>query len=80
MSATVEEGKHAPDARLVVLSVLPGSPADEAGFRAGDQIVGVQDGAVVPELMPTVVSDFIAAHENERLEVAVLRRRIPGSA
>jgi len=35
---SADEAKAAPDAMLTVAQVLPGSPADEAGLKEGDQI------------------------------------------
>lgn len=62
--STVEEGAAGPTARLMVLSVLPGSPAEEAGIRPGDTILSVvnENGRPAEKLLPSTVSAFIQDH------------------
>jgi len=63
------------DARVTLTSVLPGSPAAQAGLLAEDVIVGVQTGTA--ELPMGANADalqaFIAAHQNESLVLTVAR-------
>ncbi|QQG37516.1 MAG: RIP metalloprotease [Candidatus Kaiserbacteria bacterium] len=53
--------------RLVVADVVPGSPADAAGVRPGDQLLALEDenGASPEELAPAPISEFIAEHAGE---------------
>lgn len=47
------------DARTVITTVLPGSPAAEAGLRSGDAIVSVERGGVESGISPEEVAGFI---------------------
>lgn len=48
------------DARTVVTTVLPGSPAAEAGIKSGDAIVSLTEGGVSSGITPKELSLFIA--------------------
>lgn len=72
--STVDESSASPDAKLTVLAVLPGSPAESAGLATGDTILKVvnQNGHPVEELHPSLVSDFI--HDSETVDITYLHR------
>jgi len=57
--------------RLVISDVVPGSPADTAGIRAGDTIVKVEDGngTELATLTPDSVLDFVRARAGKDLTV-----------
>lgn len=60
------------DAELTLTRVLPGSPASEAGLKAGDRILsvaGVEDGEEVSGPDGDTFSDFIAARGGEELVI-----------
>ncbi|MBX9906594.1 RIP metalloprotease RseP [Patescibacteria group bacterium] len=65
----VAEENASDQARLVVVSVMPGSPAEEAGVQSGDVIVSVAaDTNEMPaKLVPSSVSPFIQSHDRVAL-------------
>ena len=58
--------------QTVITEVMPGSPADKAGLKSGDTIVGVKRGMVQSELDPLKLSLFIASSP-EPLAVSIKR-------
>lgn len=64
-----------PGARLLVSSVVAGSPAEESGIMAGDEIISVisEKGRGAQDLSPTTVSEFIAEHGGETLILTYVR-------
>ena len=70
------------EARLIVYTVISGSPADAAGIESGDEIRFVSDarGERVSELTPVAVSEFVAAHGGEALAVTYSRARETATA
>ncbi len=60
-------------ARLLITSVEPGSPADLAGLRSGDEIVQLSAGDAQSELSPTSVQSFISEHGETSLNLAYRR-------
>ncbi len=68
------EGYSVTGANLVVVSVLPGSPAEIAGLKTGDKIVSVYsaDGSLEKVNTETFKS-FIVSHPNKEISVAYLR-------
>lgn len=74
VTTAVEEGSQSPSARLSVLSVLPNSPAAQAGLEPGDVIVSVASGSdASPALLPSEISNFISVREGSKLDIALLR-------
>ena len=76
------------DERVVIVSVISGSPADEAGLRSGDRIVTV-DGESVEGLAPeevaprvrgeagsTVVLNIERAATGEEVELSIVREEL----
>lgn len=63
------------DAHATIIAVLPDSPADKAGLKAGDTIVSVITGSVqLPaDSNATDVQQFIATHQDESLGFTVDR-------
>jgi len=63
--------------RLIVAHVVPGSPADAAGVKAGDQITSInaQNGEeqIVGLLTPDLVSDFVRSRGGKTMSVSYLR-------
>ncbi|MEK7511197.1 MAG: site-2 protease family protein [Patescibacteria group bacterium] len=61
---TAEEAERAPDAVLAVATVLPGSPAEEAGLTPGDYILSIEGaGGSYTGANPDLFTGFIAEHE-----------------
>lgn len=50
------------DARTIVTRVLPNSPAEKAGLKPGDVIVGLSGGGETSGLAPQELTAFIEAH------------------
>src|SRR3984957_13666088 len=63
------------NAHATIVDVLPGSPADSAGIKAGDAVEGVVRGtAALPASADAdEVSAFIAAHQDESVIVSIKR-------
>jgi len=74
---TPEEALLAPDSAVVIGSVLPGAPADLAGFKPGDAIVKIEgEGATFESASSDAFTAFIAQQEaGEELTVTVLRNK-----
>lgn len=49
---------------LIIMAVIPSSPAEIAGLKAGDKIVSISDdgGETPSDLTPAAVTDFVQAH------------------
>lgn len=62
------------NAHVAVVEVIPGSPADKAGFESGDSIVALASGGdvVVPQTAKEV-SAFVQTHGQAKLKVGVIR-------
>jgi regulator of sigma E protease len=61
--------------RLIVSDVVPGSPADAAGIKAGNEIVGIADAdgtRIIDTLTPETVTAFVRSHPGEALEIDYL--------
>ena len=63
------------DTRLIVSSVVPGTPADSAGLLGGDEIVGiaVSGGDAIEKLTPSFVSVFIQQQVGKTLTFSYVR-------
>jgi regulator of sigma E protease len=61
-------------ASLTIVAVLPDSPAEDAGFKSGDELIGVSaNGERVSDLTSKSVSDFIAAHGDGEINIEYKR-------
>ncbi len=61
-------------AQLFVNTVVPGSPADAAGIRVGDEITRITDESGLPaELTPAQVVTFISGRGGKQVEVTYRR-------
>ncbi len=72
---------HASRVQLVITSVLPGSPAEQAGLKTGDAISQLELAAnlqvrVVSPLTPEIVQKFITDHSDDELRLSYLRGKI----
>ncbi|MEX2010556.1 MAG: site-2 protease family protein, partial [Parcubacteria group bacterium] len=59
--------------RTTITQILPDSPADKAGLKAGDTLVGLNRGEEASTLSPDAISAFIGESE-EPVSVTVLRK------
>jgi len=77
--ATVVRGESA--TVLAISNVLPSSPADVAGLKAGDSIVALVSGSAgedsVQAPLPSEVSSFIGAHAGQNVQV-FYKRNVAG--
>lgn len=75
VSDTLPKGATVEDARLTVTYVLPESPAEQAGLKAGDAIewIRAEDGRVIVEPTDAQVQAFIADHSYTPVTVAYKR-------
>jgi S1-C subfamily serine protease len=68
-------GDGSPQGHLVVVQVLPGSPAEVAGILAGDEILEIGD---QPVSEATEIMERIAAlHPGTEVRVKLLRKGVP---
>lgn len=71
VSSTIGQVK---DARLIITSVAPHSPAETAHIKAGDAITSISYNKEKPkDLSPQAVSDFINSHDSKVLAVNYAR-------
>ncbi len=63
------------NAKLLITSVVPNSPADSAGLKAGDiPVAAAVEGESVRLSSPSDLPDFVSAHESERVTLSVVRQ------
>jgi len=65
-----------PDARLQILAIAPGSPAENAGVKIGDFVVKLKasDGKVLAQIIkPSDFQNFVEAEKNNTITVLVER-------
>ncbi|PCH92173.1 hypothetical protein COB18_00695 [Candidatus Kaiserbacteria bacterium] len=64
------------DARLIVSSVVAGSPANAIGLIAGDEIVGLRTtDQELTELLPSVAATFISERGGQTMTLSYIRDR-----
>jgi regulator of sigma E protease len=62
------------DVNLVVTSVLPLSPAENAGLKTGDKIVSIErDNLATSYISPETVKSFVAGSEGKEIKVGYVR-------
>lgn len=71
-----------PGVQLLIADVVPGSPADSAGIRAGDQIIALDDNSAASpaSLTPQAISDFVSARGGKSLSVEYVRDNATSTA
>ncbi|OGI90013.1 hypothetical protein A2911_01270 [Candidatus Nomurabacteria bacterium RIFCSPLOWO2_01_FULL_40_15] len=68
------KGSAFSDVNLVVVSVLPSSPAEVAGLKPWDKIVSVKSGdGFVADINPETLKSFITYHGGQEVEIGYLR-------
>ncbi len=67
------------NAKVTIMNVLPGSPADKAGVKPNDILSSIQTGKdTLPQNQNTkAVQAFIAAHQDESMVLTVTREGAP---
>ena len=78
----VDEVQPGVEARLLVAQVVQGSPADAAGIRGGDEILGLEDehGMTLRELTPEAIAEFIRTRGGKPISVTYLHEKATTSA
>src|SRR3989344_5825042 len=62
------------DVHLVVVSVMPDSPAELAGLKSGDKIVSIKSGELSTiYISPETVRSFVAANPDKEIEIRYIR-------
>jgi len=71
------ESESIDGAQLILIDVLPESPADQVGLKTGDTILSVKDNENEPIQNfenTKIVEDFIAGHNNQEIEILYERK------
>ncbi len=64
-----------PNTQLIVSQVVPASPADASGIKAGDEIAAVRDGSTeLADITPKGVSDFVSERAGKEIEVSFIHQ------
>lgn len=73
---------YTPGARLIVTDVVPGSPADVAGLKIGDDVIGLSDqrGERVDKPTPESVMAFVSERAGEELTLEYAQQGATSSA
>lgn len=67
-------GYRLQDVNLVVVSVLPKSPADNSGLKTGDKIISLKSGSdSVADINTDSLKSFVVSHENREIEIGYVR-------
>jgi regulator of sigma E protease len=68
------------DVNLVVISVLPGSPAEISGLKSGDKIISIETSALgrsaaesISHPTPDTLKSFVVSHGSRELQINYLR-------
>jgi regulator of sigma E protease len=62
------------DVHLVVVSVLPQSPAEKAGLKTGDKIQNIQSGNdSVSDINPDTLKSFVLSYGNKEIDIGYSR-------
>jgi len=73
-TAIAETEAEGLDTRLVISSIVTGSPADVAGLVAGDEIVAIRSNSeVLRELTPSRAAEFIQERPGDSLKISYIR-------
>jgi regulator of sigma E protease len=68
------EGYTVTDVHVVVVSVLPHSPAEISGLSSGDKIVSIQSGIdVVKDINTDTLKSFVISHPNKEIDFGYIR-------
>jgi len=68
------KGYELEDVNLVVISVLPDSPAEISGLKSGDKIISIKSGNdIVSDINPDSLKSFIISHGEKEMEFGYLR-------
>lgn len=73
MPAVLDEPDPTGNSKLMILNVLPNSPAEKAGISMGDEIISVTSGEnILEEINPLGISNFINQSQGE-ITISLLR-------
>lgn len=62
------------DVNLVVISVVPNSPADVGGLKSGDKIVDLKSGQeILVEINPETLKSFVVSHKDQEIQIGYTR-------
>lgn len=69
-----KKGYALQDVNLIIVSVMPNSPADFGGLRPGDKIVNLESGKeMVAEINPETLKSFVASHTDSEITIRYIR-------
>src|SRR3989344_3805874 len=73
----VEERVAGESVQLIVAQVVPGSPADAAGLKPGDEVLSIVDSqdVTLSEMSPTNFSDFVRTRGGKALTLTYLHEK-----
>lgn len=73
-TSTTKYGENLENIHLMVIGVAPASPAEKAGLKSGDKIIGLQSGKdIISELNPEILKNFVVSHGTQEIEFTYLR-------
>ncbi|MFZ1019469.1 MAG: RIP metalloprotease RseP [Minisyncoccia bacterium] len=62
------------DVHTVIVSVLPKSPAENAGLKVGDKIVSIKNAKdFVSDINPDILKSFVLSHGNTEIDIGYIR-------
>ena len=68
------KGYQLQDVNLVIVSVMPKSPAENAGLKTGDKIISLKSGdETISEITPDILKSFILSHVASGIEMGYTR-------
>lgn len=62
------------DVNLVIISIVPNSPAEIAGLQSGDKITSLKSGSdEILDINPEILKAFVISHKDREIEIGYIR-------